>query len=81
MTDIGAGAFIGSNAALVAPVVIGDGAVIGAGSVITGDVPADALAAARGEQKTVPGGGAEYRARKSSKAPGKTAGKAAGGEG
>ncbi len=64
-TVIGAGAFIGSNAALVAPVVIGDGAVIGAGSVITGEVPADALAVARGEQKILPGGGAKYRTRKS----------------
>ena len=77
MTDIGAGAFIGSNAALVAPVVIGDGAVIGAGSVITGDVAADAMAVARGKQKTVPGGGAKYRARKS----GAASGKASGGEG
>ena len=76
-TDIGAGAFIGSNAALVAPVVIGDGAVIGAGSVITGEVPKDALAIARGEQKTVKGGGAKYRARKSAAA----SGKASGGEG
>ncbi len=64
-TEIGAGAFIGSNTALVAPVVIGDGAVIGAGSVITGKVPANALAVARGKQKTVPGGGAKYRALKS----------------
>ena len=42
-TDIGAGAFIGSNSALVAPVRIGDGAMVGAGSVITDDVPTDAL--------------------------------------
>ncbi|MEE8083980.1 MAG: bifunctional UDP-N-acetylglucosamine diphosphorylase/glucosamine-1-phosphate N-acetyltransferase GlmU [Alphaproteobacteria bacterium] len=70
-TEIGAGVFIGSNTALVAPVVIGDGAVIGAGSVITGKVPADALAVARGKQKTVPGGGAKYRALKSGAASGK----------
>jgi bifunctional UDP-N-acetylglucosamine pyrophosphorylase/glucosamine-1-phosphate N-acetyltransferase len=63
-TDIGAGTFIGSNTALVAPVVIGDGAVIGAGSVITRDVPGDALAVVRGEEKVAPGGGATYRARK-----------------
>ena len=44
LTDIGKGAFIGSNSALVAPVKIGDGAYIGSGSVITEDVPADALA-------------------------------------
>ena len=47
-TDIGAGAFIGSNSALVAPVKIGDGAYVGSGSVITKDVPADALAVGRG---------------------------------
>jgi bifunctional UDP-N-acetylglucosamine pyrophosphorylase/glucosamine-1-phosphate N-acetyltransferase len=49
-TDIGAGAFIGSNSALVAPVTIGDGAYVGSGSVITADVPADALALGRGRQ-------------------------------
>ena len=49
-TEIGKGAFIGSNSALVAPVTIGDGAYVGSGSVITKDVPADALAIARGEQ-------------------------------
>ena len=46
-TRIGAGAFIGSNSALVAPVKIGDGAIIGAGSVITSDVEADALGLTR----------------------------------
>ena len=49
-TDIGAGAFIGTNSSLVAPVKIGDGAYIGSGSVITKDVPADALAIGRGQQ-------------------------------
>jgi bifunctional UDP-N-acetylglucosamine pyrophosphorylase/glucosamine-1-phosphate N-acetyltransferase len=49
-TDIGAGAFIGSNSSLVAPVTIGEGAYIGSGSVITRNVPADALAVARGHQ-------------------------------
>jgi bifunctional UDP-N-acetylglucosamine pyrophosphorylase/glucosamine-1-phosphate N-acetyltransferase len=49
-TDIGKGAFIGSNASLVAPLKIGDGAYIGSGSVVTKDVPADALAVARTEQ-------------------------------
>ena len=43
-TDVGKGAFIGSNSALVAPITIGDGAYIGSGSVITENVPADALA-------------------------------------
>ncbi len=49
-TDIGKGAFIGSNSALVAPVKIGDGAYVGSGSVITKDVPADALALERSPQ-------------------------------
>lgn len=54
-TEIGAGAFIGSNSALVAPVTIGDGALVAAGSVITEDVPAGALAVARGRQEVKPG--------------------------
>ena len=49
-TTIGQDAFIGSNTALVAPVEIGDGAYVGSGSVITGNVPADALALARARQ-------------------------------
>ena len=49
-TDIGKGAFIGSNAALVSPVTIGDGAYVATGSVVTHDVPADALAIARSRQ-------------------------------
>jgi len=49
-TSIGKDAFIGSNSALVAPVEIGEGAYIGTGSVITENVPADALALARGRQ-------------------------------
>jgi bifunctional UDP-N-acetylglucosamine pyrophosphorylase/glucosamine-1-phosphate N-acetyltransferase len=49
-TDIGKGAFVGTNSSLVAPVKIGDGAYIGSGSVITSDVPADSLAIARGRQ-------------------------------
>ena len=50
LTEIGAGAFIGSNSALVAPVKIGDGALIAAGSVITQGVPADAVGFARARQ-------------------------------
>ncbi len=50
-TEIGAGAFIGSNSALVAPVRIGDGAYVGSGSVISRDVPADALALSRAPQE------------------------------
>ena len=63
-TDIGAGAFIGSNAALVAPVKIGDGAIVGAGSVITKDVPADALAIARPPQENRAGWASRLRGRK-----------------
>lgn len=60
-TVIGAGAFVGSNSALVAPVTIGDGAFIGSGSVITDDVPADGLAVARGRQIVKDGWAAEFR--------------------
>jgi bifunctional UDP-N-acetylglucosamine pyrophosphorylase/glucosamine-1-phosphate N-acetyltransferase len=60
-TEIGAGAFIGSNSALVAPVKIGDGAMVGAGSVITSDVAPDALAVARGTQEAKPGRAKRFR--------------------
>lgn len=60
-TKIGAGAFIGSNSALVAPVSIGDGAIVGAGSVVTQDVGSNALALARGTQETKPGWAAKFR--------------------
>ncbi|PKN06903.1 MAG: UDP-N-acetylglucosamine diphosphorylase/glucosamine-1-phosphate N-acetyltransferase [Deltaproteobacteria bacterium HGW-Deltaproteobacteria-8] len=56
-TEIGAGAFIGSNTALVAPVRVGENALVGAGSVITKDVPDSALAIARGRQSNLPGHG------------------------
>lgn len=56
-TGIGAGAFIGSNTALVAPVRVGANAVVGAGSVITKDVPDQALAVARGKQHNLEGRG------------------------
>ena len=64
-TDIGAGAFIGSNTALVAPVTVGDGAIIGAGSVITGDVAADALALTRADQEELKGWAKRFRGRRS----------------
>ena len=67
-TVVGAGAFIGSNTALVAPVTIGDGAVIGAGSVITEDVEADALAVERSEQKGISGWAKRFRERMTRKA-------------
>jgi bifunctional UDP-N-acetylglucosamine pyrophosphorylase/glucosamine-1-phosphate N-acetyltransferase len=62
-THIGAGAFIGSNSSLVAPVKIGDGALIASGSVITEDVPADALALGRARQEMKPGRAAVIRER------------------
>lgn len=60
-TTIGEGAFIGSNSALVAPVTIGAGAIVGAGSVVTRDVPADAIALARGEQVEKAGRAKRFR--------------------
>ncbi|MDR3448330.1 MAG: bifunctional UDP-N-acetylglucosamine diphosphorylase/glucosamine-1-phosphate N-acetyltransferase GlmU [Alphaproteobacteria bacterium] len=60
-TEIGAEAFIGSNSALVAPVRIGDGAYVGAGSVITNEVPANTLAVARGRQSNIEDWARRYR--------------------
>ena len=60
-TEIGAGAFVGSNSALVAPVTIGAGAIVAAGSVITADVAPDALAVARGKQESKPGWARGFR--------------------
>ena len=60
-TEIGEGAFVGSDAALVAPVRVGARAVVGAGSVITTDVPDDALAIARGRQVNKAGRGTASR--------------------
>lgn len=54
-TEIGEEAFIGSNSALVAPVTIGDRATIGAGSVVSGTVPGDALTVARARSRSIPG--------------------------
>ena len=67
-TEIGEGAFIGSNSALVAPVVIGAGAVVGAGSVITRDVAPDSLAVERNEQKGIAGWAKRFRDRMTRKA-------------
>jgi bifunctional UDP-N-acetylglucosamine pyrophosphorylase/glucosamine-1-phosphate N-acetyltransferase len=60
-TVIGKSVFIGSNTAIVAPVTIGDGAVVGAGSTVVRDVPADSLTVARGEQVDRPGRAAALR--------------------
>ena len=62
-TEIKKGAFIGSDVMLVAPVTVGEGAMIGAGSVITKDVPAKALGIERNQQKNIDG----YMDRKQSK--------------
>jgi len=65
-TEIGAGAFIGSNSALVAPVSIGDGAYVASGSVITQNVPENALAFGRARQKTIEGRADDLRTRQRS---------------
>ena len=62
-TEIGAGAFIGSNSSLVAPIKIGEGAYIGSGSVISKDVPADALALTRAPQEERLGWATRFRKR------------------
>ena len=61
-TTIGANVFVGSDVALVAPVTVGDGAILAAGSVITENVEADALVLARGRQVAKPGRAADMRA-------------------
>jgi bifunctional UDP-N-acetylglucosamine pyrophosphorylase/glucosamine-1-phosphate N-acetyltransferase len=67
MTRIGKDAFIGSDSTLVAPVAVGDGAYIGAGSCITKDVPAGSLAVARAHQVTKVGWADARRARRAAK--------------
>lgn len=61
-TDVGAGAFVGSNSSLVAPIRIGDGAYVGSGSVITRDVAPGALAVERSAQEERPGWAEKFRA-------------------
>jgi bifunctional UDP-N-acetylglucosamine pyrophosphorylase/glucosamine-1-phosphate N-acetyltransferase len=69
-TEIGAGAFVGTNSSLVAPVKIGSRAYIGSGSVITRDVPDDALAVERAQQTNREGGAKRFREMKTKgKAP------------
>jgi bifunctional UDP-N-acetylglucosamine pyrophosphorylase / glucosamine-1-phosphate N-acetyltransferase len=64
ITIIGAGAFIGSNTALVAPITIGDGAYVGSGSVIVKNVSEDALVLTRSEQVEKPDWAKRYRTAK-----------------
>jgi bifunctional UDP-N-acetylglucosamine pyrophosphorylase/glucosamine-1-phosphate N-acetyltransferase len=66
-TEIGAGAFVGSNSTLVAPVQIGAGAVVAAGSTITRPVEADALAIGRSRQETKEGWAVSWRQKKQGK--------------
>ncbi len=66
-TTIGRGVFVGSDVQLVAPVTVGDGAVVGAGTTVTEDVPPDALVTSRAPLRTTEGGGATYRERKGAK--------------
>lgn len=63
-TEIGEGAFVGSNSTLVAPLTIGDNAFVAAGSVITQDVPSDALAVGRSRQEVKEGWVTKWRKRK-----------------
>jgi acetyltransferase-like isoleucine patch superfamily enzyme len=69
VTRIGKGAFVGSDSTLVAPVTVGDGAYIGAGSCITKDVPADALAVSRVKQANIEGWAKNRRAKREAKKP------------
>ena len=66
-TRVGDRAFIGSNSALVAPVTIGEGAIVAAGSVVTRDVEADALGITRAEQKGLAGWASRFRERQQAK--------------
>jgi bifunctional UDP-N-acetylglucosamine pyrophosphorylase/glucosamine-1-phosphate N-acetyltransferase len=70
-TEIGGNAFIGSNSTLVAPISVGEGAYVAAGSTITQDVPADALTIGRARQVDKPGRAEVLRARLAS-VPGKS---------
>ncbi len=66
-TKIGAGVFVGTASVLVAPVRLGDGAFVAAGSVVTNDVPADAMTFGRAKQVDKPGRAAAFRAGKEKK--------------
>jgi bifunctional UDP-N-acetylglucosamine pyrophosphorylase/glucosamine-1-phosphate N-acetyltransferase len=67
-TEIGEGAFVGSNASLIAPVKVGPGAIVGAGSVITSDVPAESVAVERSAQSMRAGGAPGLRERNKARA-------------
>ncbi|MDF3073733.1 MAG: glucosamine-phosphate N-acetyltransferase / UDP-N-acetylglucosamine pyrophosphorylase [Alphaproteobacteria bacterium] len=67
-TEIGDNAFVGSNASLIAPVKVGAGAIVGAGSVIAHEVPAEAVAVERSAQSMREGGAPKLRARNKARA-------------
>lgn len=67
-TEIGAGAFIGSNTALVAPIRVGAGAIVGAGSTVTRDVPDEALMVERAEERVLPNAAPRVRDRNKARA-------------
>jgi bifunctional UDP-N-acetylglucosamine pyrophosphorylase/glucosamine-1-phosphate N-acetyltransferase len=69
VTRIGKAAFVGSDTTLVAPITVGDGAYIGAGSCITKDVPAGALAVSRAKQVNIEGWATTRRAKRDAKKP------------
>ena len=64
LTVIGDGAFIGSNTSLIAPVEVGENAIIGAGSTVTTSVDDNAISVVRGELKEIPNGAARFRAKR-----------------
>ncbi|HEY7676365.1 MAG TPA: DapH/DapD/GlmU-related protein, partial [Candidatus Methylomirabilis sp.] len=78
-TAIEDGAFVGTNTSLVAPVRVGKGAIVAAGSTITQDVPPDAMAFGRAQQANKPARAAEWR-RKAKEAAGAAGEKSHGGE-
>lgn len=71
LTDIGEEVFVGSNSSIIAPVKIGDGANVAAGSVISKEVPKDALAVTRADQRVIEGWALKYRARKAKEKAGR----------
>ena len=66
-TIIGSGAFIGSNTSLVAPVTIGDGSIIGAGSTITKNVDENSIGVTRAQQRNIEGGAVRFRNKRNAK--------------
>jgi bifunctional UDP-N-acetylglucosamine pyrophosphorylase/glucosamine-1-phosphate N-acetyltransferase len=64
-THVGAGVSIGSNTVLVAPISVADGALVGAGSVVTSDVTQDTLTVVRAERRDIDNGAARFRAARS----------------